>query len=563
MFRTVKTLGRTRRFYGARMCDGVEFLDQNPKGLRMSKKEQLEETLQREHMKKLEALTSLPDHIVVDPMLNQCRGCGVQLQSDDPESPGFLPPRRSSVRKYLVDADEDSESEDTKVIEVKLGSEDDKIPVCQRCYKLSHYGVIADSLRVKPVVEGGPAVTLPFQTETGPVTSRGRSVLSAARFRACLEGLRKKTAVIVYLVDIFDFHGTFLTSLQDIVGTRNPLLLAVNKVDLLPPDFKASRVEQWVRSECSSLGLHQISGVHMVSSRRGTGVADVIADAVRTARGRRCDIYVVGAANVGKSSFINKVVGLRKDRKDTNQKRRRGKSGQALSVVSGALTTSVIPGTTLDTVRIPLNNAVNLYDTPGIIVNHQITNRLSADELRAVLPSKNVECVTYRLGEGKAIFLGGLARIDVIEGKPFFFTVFVSSNVKVHPGKIENAEEFAKKHCGGLLTPPFTSERLNELGQWTSKTFVATGEGWKRASLDVVLSGLGWVSITGPDSVKLRVNAPHGMGVFTRSALMPFEAKAGVSKYSGSRALSKRTKSSRNKRRHDDESFSSIGDIWN
>lgn len=528
----------------------------------MTKREQLEELRQREHLQRLEAITSIPEDIAVKPSSNQCPGCGCQLQSQDPASPGFLPARRTSVRQYVVDAEESSDSTDTKVIEVKIGDEKDKAPICQRCYKLSHYGVIANSLRVKPVVMASPTVSIPFQTETGPVTPLGRSVLSASRFRACLEGLRKKTAVIVYLVDIFDFHGTFLTSLQDLVGTRNPLILAVNKVDLLPPDFKPSRVEKWVRAECYTHGLHQISGIHMVSSRRGTGIAEVLNDAIQTARGRQCDIYVIGAANVGKSSFINKVVGLRKVRNNVNRSRGRKKLGNAESVVPGALTTSVIPGTTLDTVRIPLNNGINLYDTPGIIVNHQITNRLSADELRAVLPSKNVERVTYRLGEGKAIFLGGLARIDIMQGRPFFFTVFVSSNVKVHPGKIEGAKEFGTKHCGGLLTPPFTNERLNDLGQWTSKTFTAEGEGWKRASLDIVLSGLGWVSVTGPGSVKLRVNAPQGMGVFTRSALMPFEARAGVSRYTGSRALNKRAMSSRKKRKENDV-VSSIDDEWN
>ncbi len=302
----------------------------------------------------------------------------------------------------------------------------------------------------------------------------------------------------MYLVDIFDFHGTFLTSLQDIIGSRNPILLAVNKIDLLPDDFKPARVEKWVLSECESLGLQQVAGVHMVSSTKGTGVANLLTDAVRMAKRKNCDIYVVGAANVGKSSFINKVVSVRKSHARKDKRTAREGRGRRPKPVAGALTTSVIPGTTLDSIRIPLGQDINLYDTPGVIVNHQLTNRLTADELRAVLPSKNVECVTYRLGEGKALFLGGLARIDVLEGKPFFFTVFISPDVKVHPGKIEGAAEFLAKHTGGMLTPPFSADRFSEMGEWTSKTFTATGDGWKRAGVDIVLSGLGWVAVTGP-----------------------------------------------------------------
>lgn len=519
-----------------------------PNEVRMTKKQRIEAEAQAKYLQRLEVLTALPENIQVAPKAHQCPGCGVTLQATDPESPGYVPQSRYA----LLDGSDTDSSANDQIVEKKP-------VICQRCYKLNHYGAIAESLRVKPTVKPGPNITQQVSEKTGPVTKLGRSVLSPSRFRSCLEGLRKKSAVIVYLVDIFDFHGSFLSSLHDIVGTRNPILLAVNKVDLLPSDYKATRVERWVQSECDALGLHQVAGIHMVSSRSGLGVSEVLADAVRAARGRRCDIYVIGAANVGKSSFINKIVSTRKAQRRKSDMPRRGRQRKGIASSPGMLTTSVIPGTTLDAIRIPLGHDINLYDTPGIIVNHQLTNRLDSDELRAVLPTKNVECVTYRLGEGKSLYLGGLARIDIVEGKPFFFTAFVSSDVKIHPGKTEGAEEFLIKHTGGLLTPPFNEERLGELGQWTSKSFTATGDGWKKASVDIVLSGLGWVSITGPGSVKLRVNAPYGMGVFTREALMPFEAQTGASKYTGARAVNRRMRGG-SRTLIGDSSFSSIDD---
>lgn len=513
-------------------------------------KDELELQREAEYLQKLELLTALPEDLVIKTKDNQCPGCGCALQSIEADSPGYVPPIRKAPKSKneqllkLADADEPAHTE-----EKEDRKEEKKAVVCQRCYKLSHYGSIEDTLRVKAAVPSKVDGKVPIASMAGPITDRGRAVLSAARFRKSLELLRKKSAVIVYLVDIFDFHGTFLNSLQDIVGDRNPLVMAVNKVDLLPKDYKKARVERWVRAECGTLGLRNIAAVHMVSSMRGTGVEDVLADAVRMARGRRCDIYVVGAANVGKSSFINRVVALRK----SSSKRKSG------APRPGALTTSVIPGTTLDTIRIPLGNNLSLYDTPGVIVNHQLTNRLGTDELRAVLPSKNVERVTYRLGEGKALFLGGLARIDVLEGKPFFFTVFVSPNVKVHPGRMDGAPEFLTKHVGGLLTPPFDNKRLEEMGRWTAKTFTTNGEGWKKAAVDVVLSGVGWVALTGSGSIRLRVNTPYGMGVFTRDALMPFEVQAGASKYTGGRGLNPRQERE-SRKKGKDERFSRIDD---
>ena len=69
---------------------------------------------------------------------------------------------------------------------------------------------------------------------------------------------------------------------------------------------------------------------------------------------RRMDAYVVGAANAGKSSFINYCL-----------KKAPGKEG--------ALTTSHLPGTTLGVVRVSvMAGQYALFDTPGIIMPTQV-----------------------------------------------------------------------------------------------------------------------------------------------------------------------------------------------
>lgn len=44
-----------------------------------------------------------------------------------------------------------------------------------------------------------------------------------------------------------------------------------------------------------------------------------------------------------------------------------------------------------------------------------------------------VEHVTLRLGEGKSCLIGGLARVEVVYGRPFMLTFFVSNEVRLHP----------------------------------------------------------------------------------------------------------------------------------
>ncbi len=115
--------------------------------------------------------------------------------------------------------------------------------------------------------------------------------------------------VIVYIVDLFDFHGSFLYSIPRIVGD-NPVLVIANKIDLFPKDIKFSRVQHWIKQECRNRGLHDITAgqVHLVSCKTGFGVSEVLRRAYQSAEDRGCDIYVIGAANAGKSTFINHLL---------------------------------------------------------------------------------------------------------------------------------------------------------------------------------------------------------------------------------------------------------------
>ncbi len=66
------------------------------------------------------------------------------------------------------------------------------------------------------------------------------------------------------------------------------------------------------------------------------------------------------------------------------------------------------------------------------------------------------------------------------------------------------------------------------------------GDSWKKSSTDIVIAGLGWVAVTGPGKVKIRVTVPQGTQVITRPALMPFEATTTAVGFTGGR-LTNRT----------------------
>ena len=141
--------------------------------------------------------------------------------------------------------------------------------------------------------------------------------------------------------------------LHRFVGKKDILLIG-NKVDLLPKSINPNRVINWMKAEAAKLGLKPVD-VLLVSAYKGTryGRSTNAIDTIR--RGK--DVYVVGCTNTGKSTFINRII--------------KGETG-----IGEVITTSHFPGTTLDLVEIPLDDGKAIYDTPGIINDHQIAHYL-------------------------------------------------------------------------------------------------------------------------------------------------------------------------------------------
>jgi len=118
----------------------------------------------------------------------------------------------------------------------------------------------------------------------------------------------------------------------------------------------------------------------------------------------------------------------------------------------------------------------------------------------------------------------------------------VSNEVKLHPTDNLRADEYLDKHVGGLIAPPTSRERMAALGARETSEFRVRGDSWKEASTDIVIAGLGWVSITGTGECTIRVTVPAGTGVNQRPALLPYEASHSTAKYTGGRIVRKSKK---------------------
>ena len=92
---------------------------------------------------------------------------------------------------------------------------------------------------------------------------------------------------------------------------------------------------------------------------------------------------------------------------------------------------SPLPSTTLNLVKIDINDYLTLIDTPGLVDNGSILNRVDASMVKKISPKKEIKPRTYQLRKNQSIIIEDLIRIDYVEGEKNSFTLFVSNDLKV------------------------------------------------------------------------------------------------------------------------------------
>jgi ribosome biogenesis GTPase YqeH len=365
---------------------------------------------------------------------DSCGGCGVKLQTEHKDKLGYTPAQAL-----------------------------DRSPViCQRCFRIKNYNEVS-------------GITLNHDD-----------------FLKLLSHVGHTKSLVVNIVDIFDFEGSLISGLGRFVGD-NPIVLCVNKIDLLPKVTNFNKIVNWVQKQAKDFGLKVVEVV-LCSAKQNIGFDRVIQvlDAHRNGR----DIYVVGATNVGKSTLINRLI-------------------RDFSDLDAELTTSQYPGTTLDIVKIPLSDGTFIIDTPGIVYQHRLTELVSKQDLGKLMPDRPVKPLVFQLNERQTVFFGSLVRFDFVQGDRQSFTFYVSNALQVHRTKLERADELYEEHKGEMLAPP-TREAL-ELIPKLVKHPVRIPKG---KQYDISISGLGWVKVNSVAGADLMIHVPKGVKVAIRDSII-------------------------------------------
>lgn len=179
-----------------------------------------------------------------------CKGCGVKLQSENPEGLGYVP------------AGSDAE-------------------YCQRCFKLRHYGDVTISM------------------QQGIETAR------------TLEKINDLDGTVFWTVDLFNLESNLVSRLNKKLPGKD-IILILTKRDILPATLTDAKIKKYVEKRLKEEDITVKDIVIAGYMTKKGGRCDEIIETIEEAADRYApdrDVIFMGMANSGKSTLVNKLLG--------------------------------------------------------------------------------------------------------------------------------------------------------------------------------------------------------------------------------------------------------------
>ncbi len=242
--------------------------------------------------------------------------------------------------------------------------------LCERCFRIKNYG------DYKVVVKDNE------------------------EFVNILNDINKTKDLVVLVVDVFNINEE-LVNLSKILS--NDILLVLSKRDIMPK----SLYEEKLLSYLDRFNLKIIDRL-IISSYKNYQFDELYYKINKYKKSN--NVYVVGFTNAGKSTMINKLLYNYSDNKTE-------------------ITTSILPSTTLNSMEIKLNDELTIIDTPGLLDNGNIINYVDGNDLKKIVPTKEIKPITFQIKNKQVIELDKYAYIECLDNTNI--TIFASNKLDI------------------------------------------------------------------------------------------------------------------------------------
>jgi len=260
----------------------------------------------------------------------------------------------------------------------------DTAVICKRCFRLKHYNEYK-------------------------ITTRNNN-----EYSKILSDINNSNDLVLYVVDIFNLNYDMDMIFKYI---KKNILLVITKADILPKSVKEYKIKEYFNNDSFKDTIYISSNKNYKLDKLYKMILDYKLSN---------NVYVVGKTNAGKSTLINQMI-------------------KNYSKIDTSITTSPLPSTTLDTIKIKLNDNITLIDTPGLIDETDIINYLDIKEIKKITPKKEIKPKTFQINGETSIIVEPYLRVDTDCNNSFTFYMSNDLVVRKNSFKNENLKSL-KKH---------------------------------------------------------------------------------------------------------------------
>ena len=296
---------------------------------------------------------------------------------------------------------------------------------CERCFKITHYNEYI------------------FNDKSNDV------------FLKKISEINKTNDLVILTLDFLNMFDI------DNLKISNPILLVITKKDLIPRTINDVKFLNKIRSNLN------IKDKLFISSQNNYNL-DLLMDKIMKYK-VSTRVYVVGLTNSGKSTLINKIL-------------------KNYSNNDGDITTSNLPSTTLDFLEKRVNSELILIDTPGLLDDGNIIMNISKDEIKKIIPKKEINPIIYQIKTRQSILIDNFVKLDICEFNNII--IYMSNSLKISRMYKEN-------------------NRLSDLSMYE----VAIGD-----NQDLVIKGLGFIKFK--KGCRIKMNLKKGVKYFVRDSIV-------------------------------------------
>lgn len=207
----------------------------------------------------------------------------------------------------------------------------DDAKYCMRCFKLMHYGVNINDSVPKTIDE-------------------------------ILYLVNNDCKFTIFMCDFLSLSDKIINIYNKIKGKK---LLLISKIDVIPKDIKIDKVRKYIKD------YYKVDNVRFVSSVNNYGIDSLINYLLNN---NIRETYILGETNSGKSTLINNIL-------------------DAFNSKLTKTTMSNKKNTTLDFIRLYVNDRLTLIDSPGFVTNRYELK----EELKVIKP------YTYQMKENECL----------------------------------------------------------------------------------------------------------------------------------------------------------------